>query len=117
MSESSVAVTIHDRKFTFALGPDQTADQVRRTAELIDERMSQAREAQSGQAPLQTLDLSAKVLLQTAVLASLNLVDELMKLQAEYEAAESQIEQRTSRLSASINRVFEAIETVDPKGS
>ena len=105
MSESSVAVTIHDRKFTFALGPDQTADQVRRAAELIDERMRQAREEQGAQAPL-----------QTAVLASLNLVDELMKLQAEYEAAESQIEQRTSRLSASINRVFEAIETVDPKG-
>ena len=113
MSESSVAVTIYGRKFTFALGPDQTADQVRRAAELIDERMRQARDEQGAKAPLQTSDLGAKVMLQTAVLASLNLIDEKKKLEAEYEAAESQIEQRTSRL---INRVFETIETVDSKG-
>ena len=73
----------------------------------------QAWEEQGAKTPLQTSDLGAKVLLQTAVLASLNLIDEKMKLEAEYEAAESQIEQRTSRL---INRVFETIETVDPKG-
>ena len=106
MSESSIAVTIHGRTFTFALGPDQSAEQVQQAAQLLDEKMRQARENNGAQAPL-----------QTAVLASMNLVDELLKLQAEYESAESDIEQRTSRLSASINRVFETIETVEPNAS
>ena len=103
MSESSVAVTINGRKFTFALGPEQSADQIRQAAQLLDEKMRQAKENNGAQAPL-----------QTAILASMNLVDELLKLQIEYESAESDIELRTSRLSASINRVFAAIETVEP---
>ena len=55
--------------------------------------------------------------LQIAVIAGLNLVDELFELQAEYESVESDIETRTSRLTASLGRLFEQVDAaVDSDG-
>ena len=48
--------------------------------------------------------------LQVAILASLNLVEELMSLQEDYASAESDITQRTSRLTASLGRLFAEVE-------
>jgi cell division protein ZapA (FtsZ GTPase activity inhibitor) len=48
--------------------------------------------------------------LQTAILAGLNLVDELFKMQVDYQSAESDIAQRTSRLTTSLGRVFQDVE-------
>ena len=100
----SVAVTIHGKTFTFAVSPGQTADQVRRAAQLLDEKMRAAGDESAGQA-----------FVQTAISASLNLVDELFRLQSEYEAAETDIAERTSRLSDSLHRLLEASETTESR--
>ena len=55
--------------------------------------------------------------LQIAVTAGLNLVDELFEMQAEYESVKSDIETRTSRLTASLGRLFEQVDAaVDSDG-
>ena len=97
---ATVAVSIYGKTFTFALGPDQKAEHIHRVAQFMDEKMREAHEAHRTQSPL-----------QTAVLAGLNLVDELFKLQAEYQTAESDIAQRTTRLTDSLGRVFQDSET------
>jgi cell division protein ZapA len=94
---TSVVVNIYGKTFTFSLGPDQTAEHVQQAAQLIDEKMREVHEAHHTQSPI-----------QSAVLASLNMVDELFKLQANYQAAESDIAQRTSRLNASLGRAFQS---------
>jgi cell division protein ZapA (FtsZ GTPase activity inhibitor) len=48
--------------------------------------------------------------LQVAILASLNLVEELQSLQEDYASAESDITLRTSRLTASLGRLFAEVE-------
>ena len=96
---TSVAVDIYGKTFTFSLGPDQTAEHVQQAAQLIDDKMHEVHKAHNTQSQI-----------QTAVLASLNLVDELFKLQADYQATESDIAQRTSKLNASLGRIFQSVE-------
>ena len=94
--DSTVVVNIHDKNYTIALESGQTADQVRELAHLVDAGMREAQDAHSPSSPV-----------QAAVLAGLNLVEELFRLQSDYHAAETDIEQRASRLTASLGRLFE----------
>lgn len=95
---TSVVVNIFGKNYTIALEPDQSADEIRQVAQLVDENLRQVGQTRHSSAPH-----------QTAVLAALNLVDELFQLQTSYQAAESDIAQRTSRLAASLGRVFEQV--------
>jgi len=94
-----VAVNIYSKTYTFALDSGKTAEQVRQIAQLVDESMNQIKQAHHPPTPV-----------RTAVLAALNLVDELFQLQTSYQAAESDIAQRTSRLTASLGRIFEQVQ-------
>lgn len=99
MGESDAArliVNIYGKNYTFALTPEQRAEHIQQVAQLVDEQMRRAFQEHRLQSPL-----------QLAVLAGLNLVDELFKLRADYQEAEAQIAQRTSRLAASLGRVFQ----------
>lgn len=96
---ASVVVNIYGKNYTFALGPGQTVEHIQEIAQLVDDRMRQAYEAHRLPAPL-----------QIAILAGLNLVDELFKLQSDYRTAESELDQRASRLAASLGRLFEQTE-------
>ena len=93
---SSVVVNIYGKNYTIELQPGQTAAQVRELAQLVDTGMRQVHAAQHSPAPV-----------HTAVLAALNLVEELFRLQSDIRAAEMDIEQRTSRLTASLGRLFD----------
>ena len=93
-----VKVSIFDRLFTFESGRDQTPEHIQQVAQFVDEKMREAHQVHHTQSPL-----------QATVQAGLDLVDELFRLQADYQAAESEIAQRTSRLTTSIGRVFQDI--------
>ena len=100
-NSNSVVVNIYGKNYTFALEPGQTEEQIQRVARFVEDHMRQVQQAHHPQSPL-----------QTAILAGLGLVDELFKLQTDYRAAESDIAQRTSRLAASLGRVFEQVNAV-----
>jgi len=99
MAESQpdrVTVEILGKRYTFACEGDVEAKQVREAAELVDERMRCIRDEQHPPTPL-----------QTAILAALDLVDEMRRMRSEYEAAETDIAERTSRLTASLGKLME----------
>jgi cell division protein ZapA (FtsZ GTPase activity inhibitor) len=98
-ASTSVAVNIYDKIYTFALAPGQTEEQIQQIARYVDDNMRQVGQLYRPPSPL-----------QTAVLAALNMVDELFKLQTEYRATESDIAQRASRLTASLGRLFEQVQ-------
>lgn len=107
MAESDAArliVAIYGKNYTFALTPDQRAEQIQEVAQLVDEQMRRVSQEHHLQAPL-----------QLAILAGLNLVEELHKLRADYQEAEAEISQRTSRLAASLGRVFQGAGTDTPR--
>ncbi len=96
---NQVTVTILGKPYTIAPDQDQSAEQIQEVARLADETMRQLQQQKPHQSQL-----------QTAILAGLNLVDELFKMQVDYQSAESDIAQRTSRLTASLGRVFQDVE-------
>lgn len=91
-----VVVTIYGKTYTFAASDQPSPDHIREVARLVDERMRQASREQPGLSPV-----------QAAVAAGLNMVDELLNLETEYQKTETDIAQRTSRLAASLSRVFQ----------
>ena len=99
MAESKVdrvSVEIFGKRYTFACDGEDEARKVREAAELVDERMRGIRDEQHPPTPL-----------QTAILAALDLVDEMRRMRSEYEAAETDIAERTNRLTASLGRLLE----------
>ena len=105
MGESDAArliVSIYGKNYTFALTPEQRAEHIQEVAQLVDEQMRRVCQEHHLQSPL-----------HLAILAGLNLVDELCKLRADYQEAEAEIAQRTSRLAASLGRVFQSTDA-DP---
>jgi cell division protein ZapA (FtsZ GTPase activity inhibitor) len=94
--DNTVVVNVYGKNYTIALESGQTADQVLEIAQLVDTGMREVRTAHYTPSPV-----------QTAVLAGLNLVEELFSLQSDYHAAETDIEQRASRLTASLGKLFE----------
>lgn len=105
MSQSqSAVVSIFGKSYTLSTeGHD--VEYMRQVAHIVDSHMREV-EGDSHQSPL-----------QVAVIAGLNLIDELFKLQADYQSAESEIETRTSRLTASLGRIFEEVDAADPSDS
>ena len=106
--DRTVVVNIYGKNYTIALESGQTADQVRELAQLVDAGMCEVKASHSPSSPV-----------QVAVLAGLNLVGELFRLQSDYHAAETDIEQRASRLTASLGRLFDEnrISVLDPDPS
>jgi cell division protein ZapA (FtsZ GTPase activity inhibitor) len=98
---TDVAVHIFGKNYTFASDRDLGAEHILLVAQLVDEKM---RAIAQSQGPA----LSPR---QTAILAGMDLVDELFKLQTDYQSAESDIVRRTSRLVASLDRAFRDPET------
>ncbi len=91
-----VAVRIFGREYHLTRDPDKTVDHIREVAALVDEKMlliTQEHGAQSG--------------FHSALLAGLDLIDELFRLRDEYDSAQSDISGRTSRLSESLGRRLE----------
>ena len=93
----SAVVNIFGKTYTLST-EENDVERTRQIAQMVDQHM-RAAEGDSRQSPL-----------QTAVIAGLNLVDELFALQEEYSSVESDIAGRTSRLTASIGRLFEQVD-------
>ena len=88
-----VAVRIFGKEYHLTRDPDKTVDHIREVAALVDEKMlliTQEHGAQSG--------------FHSALLAGLDLIDELFRLRDEYDSAQSDISDRTSRL---LGRILE----------
>ena len=98
MSTNTI-VSIFGKNYTLGVDQDHPADHVQQIAQLVDERMQQVKGEIRAGSPL-----------QVAILASLNLIEELLSLQDDYTSAESDITQRTSRLTASLGRLFAEVE-------
>ena len=88
-----VTVSVLGKSYTLESSGERTEEYVHRVAQLVDDKVRSA-------GPTHTSPV------QTAVLAGLELVDELLKLRAEYRTAESDIAQRTSRLASSLGEIF-----------
>ncbi len=91
-----VAVRIFGKEYHLTRDPDKTVDHIREVAALVDEKMrlmAQEHGAQSG--------------FHSALLAGLDLIDELFRLRDEYDSAQSDISGRASRLSESLGKILE----------
>jgi len=98
MSTNTI-VRIFGKNYSLGVDQDHPTDHVQQIAQLVDDRMGQVKSEMSTGSPL-----------QVAILASLNLVEELQSLQEDYASAESDITLRTSRLTASLGRLFAEVE-------
>ena len=90
---TQVTVSVLGKSYTLESTAARNETYVREVAQLVDDKVRTM-------GPTQTSPV------QTAVLAGLELVDELLKLRAEYASAESDIAQRTSRLASSLGSIF-----------
>ena len=90
---TQVTVSVLGKSYTLESTGERNPDYVRQVAQLVDDKV-------------RTLGPTQTSPVQTAVLAGLVLVDELLKLRAEYDTAESDIAQRTSRLASSLGSIF-----------
>lgn len=95
-------VTILGRQYAFASQGEEGDRHIQRVAELVDEKMRQVQRDTGTQAPV-----------QTAVLAGLEFVDELLRLRGEVTNVEENISERASRLTESLGRIFRQAETVE----
>lgn len=104
-----VKVRILDRDYAFASQGEEQDARIRLVAQLVDDKMRLVQRDAGSQTPM-----------QAAVLAGLELVDELLRLRRESAVAEQEISQRTSRLSEFLGRAFreatEAQAGADPFG-
>lgn len=91
-----VSVEIFGKRYVFAVDDDHPPEQIKRVATLVNEAMRKVA-AESPDRPA----------LQTAVLAGVNLTDELLRLRAEFDEAENHISRRTSRLASSLGRLVD----------
>jgi len=85
-----------DRTYAFACDEDYDAERIAALAALVDEKMRVIHGSRRNLPPM-----------QIAVLAALNLVDELFRLESEYDTARHDIAERASRLSESLGRLLE----------
>ncbi len=98
----TIKVAILGRQYTFASRGEETDRHIQKVAELVDAKM---REVQyDGSTPI-----------QTAVLAGLELIDELLHLQDEVSNVEADLSERTHRLTESLGRIFRDAEQVTPR--
>ena len=91
---SQVVVKIFDKHYTLGVDQDHSAEHVQQLAQMVDEHMHEIKR-EIGGSPL-----------QVAILASLNLVEELLSLQQDYASTEANIALRTSQLATSLGHLF-----------
>ena len=93
-----VVVDILDRKYTFSGGDDTTSRQIAEIAALVDERLRRVQSAHGSRPPW-----------HTAIIAALELIDELFGLRQRYQSTEADIAMRTSRLTSSLGRLLQDV--------
>ena len=100
----SAVINIFGKSYTLST-EGQDVRYMRQIAHMVDTHMREIE------------DNGQRLPLQIAVIAGLNLVDELFEMQTEYKSVESDIEARTSKLTASLGRLFEQVDAaVDSDG-
>ena len=95
-----VKVRILDREYSFASKGEEADAHIREVAHLVDEKMREVGRNARDAAPL-----------QAAVLAGLELVDELLRMQRDVSSVEEDISERTNRLTESLGQLFREVET------
>ena len=93
--DKGLSVQIFGKEYHLAGDPERGDDHIREVAAIVDERMRQIDREHGSQSAY-----------HKAILAGLDLVDELLRLKAQLSAAQEEISARTSRLSASLGRVL-----------
>ncbi len=93
--DKGLSVQIFGRDYYLSTDADRDDDHIREVAALVDEKMRQIDREQGSRSAY-----------HVAVLAGLDLVDELLRLKKELMGAQDEIASRTSRLSASLGRVL-----------
>ena len=96
---SSVVVEILERKYTFSVSSEKTPEHITEVAAVVDNKLRQAQ-----------LNHGSSTAIQTALIAGLDLVDELFNLQERYEKTENDIASRASRLTSSLEQLLQKIE-------
>ena len=103
---SGVVVDILDRKYTFASKDDATSRQIAETAALVDEKLRRVQSVHGSRPPW-----------HTAIIAALELIDELFGLRQRYQSTEADIAMRTSRLTSSLGRLLQDVGPRWPSGT
>ena len=103
---SGVVVDILDRKYTFASNDDTTSRQIAETAALVDEKLRRVQSVHGSRPPW-----------HTAIIAALELIDELFCLRQRYRSKEADIAMRTSRLTSSLGRLLQDVGPRWPSGT
>jgi cell division protein ZapA (FtsZ GTPase activity inhibitor) len=93
-----VVVDILDRKYTFAGSDDMTSRQIAEVAALVDERLRRVQSVHGSRTPW-----------HTAIIAALELIDELFGLRQRYQSTEADIAMRTSRLTSSLGKLLQDV--------
>jgi cell division protein ZapA (FtsZ GTPase activity inhibitor) len=93
-----VVVDILDRKYTFAGSDDMTSRQIAEVAALVDERLRRVQSVPGSRTPW-----------HTAIIAALELIDELFGLRQRYQSTEADIAMRTSRLTSSLGKLLQDV--------
>ena len=93
-----VVVDILDRKYTFAGSDEMTSRQIAEIAALVDERLRRVQSVHGSRTPW-----------HTAIIAALELIDELFGLRQRYQSTEADIALRTSRLTSSLGRLLQDV--------
>ncbi len=97
--ETNTVVDIFGKNYTLGIDQNHSADHIQKIARMVDQQMLQVKNEIRTGSPL-----------QVAILAGLNMVEELLSLQEDYASTESDIALRTSRLTASLGRLFAEVE-------
>ncbi len=92
----SVKVTIYGREYT--LRGDAAPEYVQKVAQLVDRRMREIAE-QSG------IAVTSKI----AILAAVNLADELLRERQQHQQAVELLEERTAQMTAMLDREMESL--------
>ena len=90
---ASVDIIIHGQRYPITANSDE--EYIRKVAKYVDERMSQLKDKTSGHS-----------LIRLAVLAALNITDELFTLRKERNSLVEKLEERTKALSLSLDKVL-----------
>lgn len=90
-----VRVSILGKEYAFASPSAETDQHILQVAQLVEAKIRQV-QAEAG----------AATPMQTAVVAGLELVDELLRLRREVSVAQDNIAERTDRLTESLGRLF-----------
>lgn len=99
-----VRVSIIGKEYAFASPDEETDDRIRQVADLVGTRIRRVQAEAPAATPM-----------QTAVLAGLELVDELQQLRRELSVTQESIAERANRLTESLGRLFR--ETGPPRAS